>query len=137
MWNLHRGRFSPDGKWVAFHTTNSATRRQIYVVPTGGSDAVPPAAWIPVVTDFGIQPAWSSDSRGVYHFSLRDGSFCAWLQPIDPTTAKPVGEPRAVHHFHQPRLRAVAAAMVNNDVFRNHLYVTLTETSGNIWLLDQ
>jgi hypothetical protein len=134
-WNLYRARFSPDGKWVVFHTTNSIALRQIHVVPTGGLAPVPPAAWIPVVTDFGIQPAWLGDGRGVYYFSLRDGFFCAWLQPIDPATARPVGEPRAVQHLHQPRLRAVGAVIVDNDVCANWLYVTLTETTGNIWLL--
>ena len=134
-WSLLRGRFSPDGKWVVFHTTNSVTLRQIYAVPVGEPVAAPVDRWVPIVTDFGIQPAWSPDGRGLYHFSLRDGFFCAWMQPIDPASARPIGEPRAVQHLHEPRLRAVARAIVNNDVSDNYLYVTLTETTGNIWIL--
>ena len=34
--------------------------------------------------DFGIFPNWSSDGTGIYHFSLRDGYMCAWLQAVDP-----------------------------------------------------
>ena len=69
------------------------------------------------------------------HFSLRDGAFCVWLQPVDPTTMRPVGVPRAVQHLHEPRLRASVAATASNDVHGGYLYVTLTETIGNIWML--
>lgn len=136
-WNLFNGRFSPDGRWVVFQTTNSATLRQIYAVPVGESAAIPVSRWIPIVTDFGVQPSWSTDGRGIYHFSLRDGFFCGWVQPIDPATAKPVGEPRVVQHFHEPRLRAASAAIVTNDVRGNYLYVTLTERQGHIWMLRE
>ena len=42
------------------------------------------SAWMPIVPDFGVQPSWAPDGSAVYHFSLRDGAFCAWLQPLDP-----------------------------------------------------
>jgi Tol biopolymer transport system component/DNA-binding winged helix-turn-helix (wHTH) protein len=134
MWNLFAGRFSPDQRWVAFQTSNTPTLRQIFVVPARAG-MVPVEQWIPVVTDFGIQPSWSPDGHAVYHFSYRDGAFCAWLQPLDPQTMRPSGPPRAVQHLHQPRLRAVAVAAVTNDVRGGHLYLTLTETTGNVWLM--
>jgi serine/threonine protein kinase len=135
-WNLNSARFSRDGGWVVFHTTNAPDLRQIYAVPAFLGAAVPPDKWVPVVTDFGIQPSWSPDGTGVYHFSFRDGFFCAWLQPVDATTKRPIGEPRAVLHLHEPRLRAVAKAAPTNDVQGGYLYMTLTEASGNIWMLD-
>ena len=135
-WYLNSPRFSRDGRWVVFHTTNSPDLRQIYAAPAFLGAAVPPDKWIPVVTDFGIQPSWSPDAAGVYHFSSRDGHFCAWLQPIDATTKRPTGEPRAVLHLHEPRLRAAVRAMPTNDVQGGYLYMTLTEASSNIWLLD-
>ena len=49
---------------------------------------------------------------------------------------EPVGEPRAVQHFHQPRLRAAIRATPTNDVSGGALYVTLTEITVNIWMLD-
>ena len=97
---------------------------------------MPPDKWVPVVTDFGIQPTWSSDATGVYHFSIRDGFLCAWLQPVDATTKRPIGEPRAVLHLHEPRLRAAVRAIPDNDLQGGYLYMTLTEASGNIWMLD-
>ncbi len=136
-WNLFRPRFSPDGRWMVFHTTNTPSLRQIYAVPAFSDGAIPVDAWIPVVPDFGMHPSWAPDGAAVYHFSLRDGAFCAWLQPLDPETKRPVGSPRAVQHFHQPGLRAVSAAGVTNHVAAGYLYVTLTSLAANIWMLDR
>ena len=135
-WVLQMPRFSPDGRWASFHTTNAPDLRQIFVVPTSVGTSVPPDKWIPVVTDFGIQPSWAPDGGGVYHFSFRDGYACPWLQPVDPATKRPVGQPRAVIHLHDPRLRAAVRAMPTNDVQGGYLYMTLTEATGNIWMLD-
>jgi Tol biopolymer transport system component/DNA-binding winged helix-turn-helix (wHTH) protein len=135
-WKLQQPRISPDGRWVTFHTSNSPTLRQIYIVPATSDGAIRVEDWIPAVSDFGIQPSWSEDGRSIYYFSNRDGAFCAWLQPLGPTM-RPTGEPRAVAHFHEPRLGAVVGAYVTNDVQARYLFATLTETFGNIWLIDQ
>ena len=135
-WDLNQPRFSPDGHWVIFHTTNAPTLRQIYAVSAVTGNSIAFEKWIPIVTDFGIQPSWAPDGHGVYHFSFRDGAFCAWVQPLDPKTMRPVGAPRAVQHLHEPRLRAVTGAGVTNDVRGGYLYVTLTQTTGNIWMMQ-
>jgi serine/threonine protein kinase len=135
-WSLQKPRFSRDGRWVVFHTTNAPDLRQIYAVPAFLGATAPPDQWVPVVTDFGIQPTWSPEGTSVYYFSIRDGFFCVWLQPVDVTTKRPIGQPRAVLHLHEPRLRAAVRAMPTNDVQRGYLYMTLTESSSNIWMLD-
>jgi Tol biopolymer transport system component len=134
-WNLFRPRFSADGRWVVFHTTNSTTVRRVYVVPATLAAPVPFDKWIPIATDFGIQPCWSPDGQGIYYFSNRDGAFCLYLQSLEPATKRPVGEPRVVRHFHDPRLRPVVATIATTDVQAGYVYVNLTETTGNIWLL--
>jgi Tol biopolymer transport system component len=136
-WNLFQPRFSPDGRWVVFHTTNSPSLRQIYAVPASTPVPVPLDQWVAIAADFGVQPSWASDGSGVYHFSLRDGAFCAWLQVVDPGSARPVGSPRPVQHFHQRRLRAATAAIATNDVAAGYLYVTLTSSAANIWMLQR
>jgi Tol biopolymer transport system component len=83
-WNLFQARYSADGRWIVFHTTNAPSLRQIYAVPALSQVPVPVDAWIPVVPDFGVQPSWVSDGSAIYHSSLRDGAFCAWLQPPVP-----------------------------------------------------
>jgi Tol biopolymer transport system component len=134
-WSLFRARLSPDGRSVVFHTTNSATLRQIYVVPTSHDGPVPFDEWIPIASDFGMQPSWSPDARAIYYISNRDGAFCLYRQPVEATTKRPLGAPRAARHFHNPRLRPVAATMATIDAQGGYLYINLTETTGNIWLL--
>jgi len=135
-WNLQQAHFSPDGQWVAFHTTNSPNVRQVYIAPAVLGRPIEPTAWVPVVTDHGCHPNWSADGSLVYYFSFRDGEFCPWVQRIDPVTKHPIGQPRAVLHLHRPRLRAASGAAATNDVQGGYLYLTATESTGNIWMLE-
>ena len=135
-WSLQQAHFSPDGQWVAFHTTNSPNVRQIYVAPAILGRPIEPKAWVPVVTDHGCHPNWSADGSLVYYFSFRDGEFCPWVQRIDPVSKRPIDQPRAVLHLHRPRLRASSGAAATNDVQGGYLYLTATEATGNIWMLE-
>ena len=135
-WNLQRPRFTPDGRSVTFHAATSPNVRHIYTVPVVVEGPVPQRSWVPVVTDQGCHPSWSSNGALLYHFSSRDGAFCPWVQNVDPTTERPIGPPRVVMHFHHPRLRATAGAEAFEDVQAGYLYITLTEATGNIWMLD-
>ena len=134
--SLFRARFSPDGAWVAFHTANSPEVRQVYVAPVSLVKPIQSKAWVPVVTDHGCHPSWSADGSMLYHFSFRDGAFCPWVQRIDPVTKRPIGQPRVVQHLHQPRVRAALGAAATNDVVAGYLYMTVSETTGNIWMID-
>ncbi|MCA1790979.1 MAG: winged helix-turn-helix domain-containing protein [Thioalkalivibrio sp.] len=134
-WSLQRPRFTPDGRSVTFHTASSPNVRRIYSAPLGVE--VPQRSWVPVVTDHGCHPSWSPDGVLLYHFSSRDGAFCPWVQKVDPATARPIGAPRAVMHFHHPRLRATSGAEAFEDVQAGYLYMTLTEATGNIWMIDE
>jgi Tol biopolymer transport system component/DNA-binding winged helix-turn-helix (wHTH) protein len=135
-WNLHEGRFSPDGRSVAFHTTNSPNRRQVYAVPVS-PEPLDPSAWVPIVTDHGCHPNWSPDGSLVFHFSFRDGAFCPWVQRVDPATRRPIGAPRPVLHLHDLRLRAATGALATMDVQAGYLYFTATTATSSIWLLDR
>jgi Tol biopolymer transport system component/DNA-binding winged helix-turn-helix (wHTH) protein len=135
-WNLHGARFSSDGRWVAFHTTNSPNVRQVYAAPAFQGTRVTPKSWVPIVTDHGCHPSWSHDDAMLYHFSFRDGAFCPWVQSVDPVTRHPIGGPRPVVHLHNARLRAATGAAATNDVQAGYFYFTATETTGNIWMLD-
>jgi hypothetical protein len=121
---------------VTFHTANSPNVRQIYSAPVAAGGPVPQDSWVPVVTDHGCHPSWSPDGALLYYFSFRDGAFCPWVQRVDPATNRPIGAPRAVLHFHHPRLRAASGAAAFDDVQAGYLYMTLTEATGNIWMID-
>jgi Tol biopolymer transport system component/DNA-binding winged helix-turn-helix (wHTH) protein len=135
-WNLQQAHFSPDGQWVAFHTTNSPNVRQTYATRAVPGTSTVPQEWVPVVLDHGCHPSWSADGSLLYHFSFRDGAFCPWVQRVDPVMKRPIGPPRAVLHLHNPRLRAASGAAATNAVQGGYLYMTVTEATGNIWMLD-
>jgi len=135
-WNLHQAHFSRDAQWVAFHTTNSPNVRQIYATRAERGKSNRPQDWVPVVTDHGCHPSWSADGSLLYHFSFRDGAFCPWVQQIDPVTKRPTGPPRAVVHLHNPGLRATTGAAATNVIRAGYFYFTATESTGNIWMLD-
>jgi Tol biopolymer transport system component len=134
-WNLDMARFSPDGRWIAFHTTPSPNSRHVYVVPAAGT-SIPKNEWVPVVSDHGCHPSWSADGTRLYHFSFRDGAFCPWVQRLDPDTKRPLGAPSPVLHLHTPRLRVATGALATSIVRGGYLYFTATEMSSDVFLLD-
>jgi serine/threonine-protein kinase len=63
------GVFSPDGRWVAYHSHESG-RPEVYVrpfVPPGSSQ--PAAAAQPISTGGGTFPAWALDGRELYYLN--------------------------------------------------------------------
>jgi len=135
-WSLQRPRFTPDGRSVTFHAAKSPNVRHIYTAPLGVGGPVPQQSWVPVVSDHGCHPSWSQNGTRLYHFSSRDGAFCPWVQNVDSASGRPIGAPRAVMHFHHPGLRATTGAEAFEDVQAGYLYITLTESTGNIWMID-
>lgn len=65
-----QGRFSPDGRWIAY-MSNASGRREVYVAPTEGSGA--PVA---VSTGGGAHAAWRGDGRELFYIA-GDGSMMA------------------------------------------------------------
>ena len=62
----HWGRFSPDGKWIAY-VSNETGASQVHVQPFPATGA----SWI-VSVDGGSRPSWRSDGRELYYISGRN-----------------------------------------------------------------
>ena len=138
------GQFSPDGKWMAFHTV--VTRKStaaVWIVPVQPGRVVPPSAWIAVSDEPTVDrdPAWSPRGDRIFFTSERDGFRCIWSRPLDPVTKRPSGPAVAVLHFHSARrsLRRISARLENNSlsIAGNRLVFAFGELKGNIWLEER
>jgi len=135
------GRFSPDGKWVAFHaSTRNSPIRQIFIVPNQPERTFTESEWIALSEDAARdrQPCWAPDAKRIYFLSDRDGFRCIWAIPVDPRTARPRGAAFALAHFHHPRrtIRTLRAASgeIGLSAASAFLVFTMAELTGNIWL---
>ena len=133
--DLWQGRFSPDGRWMAFNATRAPTggTSLIYVISVNGGE------WRVIVQDgyWYDKPRWAPDGRTLYFLSNRAGFFNVWGIRFDSDQGRPVGEPFRVTAFESPgRMISSRVGAVEISVVRNKLAVPITEVSGNIWMLD-
>jgi roadblock/LC7 domain-containing protein len=85
------GAFSPDGRWVAYHS-NESGRNEIYVRPfVPGATATAAAAaggqW-QISTGGGIHPLWRSDGKELYYLNP-DGAMMAVPITVNGATLEP------------------------------------------------
>jgi Tol biopolymer transport system component len=134
---LYEARFSPDGRWIAFHGLNSPTTRQMFVAPFHGPRETPVEEWIPISdgTEMDRNVTWSPDGAALYFLSERDGFRCVWGQRLDPATKRPAGDPFNVAHFHQAS-RSMVDAGFNMSVTSDSLVFALTDLTGNVWMVE-
>lgn len=129
-------RFSPDGRWIAFHTIESMVARRIYVAPAPGREG----PWIPVTDGNGMDrlTAWSPDGGMLYFTSEGDGFRCIAARRLDLETRQPVGDVFYVYHLHNARRSMMSLINVNMSrlsVARDKIVFTLDERTGNVWTM--
>lgn len=141
---LSGSRFSPDGKWVAFHALRNATNTaQIWIAPIGPVLPVPQSEWIAVTDGSKLErdPAWSSDGRFLYFISERDGFRCIWARQLNVLTKKPSGEAFAVHHFHSARFSlwhfGSQGYLTGLSAGKGALVFSMGELKGDVWLEER
>jgi eukaryotic-like serine/threonine-protein kinase len=140
---LTDGRFSPDGKWMAFHARTKKTTAQVFVTPIDGAVPVPRERWI-AVTDGGneeMEPAWSPNGALLYFLSDRDGFRCIWARRLNAANKQPAGDAFAVRHFHRARrsLRRMTGTtgLTGLSVAPGRMVFCFGELTGNIWLEEK
>jgi eukaryotic-like serine/threonine-protein kinase len=77
--NERSGRFSPDGRWLAF-VSDEAGSYQVYVVPYPG-----PGPKVAVSAEGGMSPIWSAEGREL--FFLRGGKMFSAAMTLTPALA--------------------------------------------------
>ncbi|HEX9369287.1 MAG TPA: hypothetical protein VF921_21830, partial [Vicinamibacterales bacterium] len=133
--NVFESRFSPDQRWISFIGVETADARvsRIYVVPVAGGE------WRPITEGlwYDDKPHWSRDGRTLYFVSDRQGLLNVWGLRFDPARGKPVGEPFEVTSFASPRQTiSPELGRMQIAVTSTQLFLPITETSGELWILD-
>ena len=140
-YNLFEEHFSPNGRWIAFIAQRSQALRSqsggeestIYVMSAAGGP------WIRVTEGkhWDDKPRWSPDGKVIYFLSERAGFLNVWGIRFDSARGRPVSEPFPVTALSSPRLMiAKVIAPTSISLTQDHLVVTVAQSSGNIWLLD-
>ncbi len=79
---VDEARFSPDGKWVAFHAAQKVTP-DVFVMPFP-----PTAERLQISTAGGVQPRWSPDGRELYFLDLSGQVMVTPMPGGDPRKAQ-------------------------------------------------
>ena len=133
------GRFSPNGKWVAFCAgARDGDTREIVVVPNAQGRQLRDDEWISISnTDSeDREPTWSVDGRRLFFLSNRDGHWCIWARDVDPETGRPVGDEVSIAHFHHTSelLRGpMGKGSIGLTATSNSLVFTVERSVGNLW----
>jgi tricorn protease-like protein len=137
---LSRGRFSPDDRWISFHSITPTTRR-IFVAPFHGAAVIPEDQWIPITDGQAMDryASWSPDGNLLYFLSEREGFRCIWAQRLDPATKHPLGAAFPVRHFHTSRRSLMTIGdplSMGMSVGLDKLVFSMVERTGNIWMTN-
>jgi serine/threonine protein kinase len=141
-WILYGGRFSPDGRWIAFHASvDRSLNKKIFITPVGDGHSIGETAWVPVTDGSNVDwhVSWSPDGNLVYFLSDRDGFRCIWGQRLNHLSKQPLGAPFAVQHFHRTSqsLRELDRVdVIGMAVVRGQMVFAVGELTGGIWLSE-
>ena len=132
---IWQGRFSPDGRWIAF-TAQASKKPGVSIV---GVVAAVGGKWTPITDEnlWADKPRWAADGRTIYFISNRQGAFFdVWGIGFDHGAGGPKGEPFRVTRYDDPGRTLTASGGSELAVTPTRLVVPLTETTGSVWLLD-
>ena len=133
--NVFEARFSPDQRWISFIAVETADARvsRIYVVPVSGGE------WRPITEGSVVRRQAALVARRPDAL-LRLGSsgHAERVGPaFDPAKGAPIGEPFRVTSFASPR-QTISPELQRMQiaVASTQLFLPITETSAELWLLD-
>ena len=137
--NLWEAAYVPGGRWISFvrEPLGEAQRLDLMIAPAEGS---PPTAWIRLLADhpWADKPRWSADGRLLYFLSRGSGDyFNLWALPFDPIRGVPAGTAFAITSYDSPaRFVSPHAGRIGMDVVKGRVALTMSSTTGSIWMLD-
>jgi Tol biopolymer transport system component len=131
--NFFQTSFSPDERWIAIQGVKFAGLSTIYVQPTSGGALTQ----ITEGRHWDDKPRWAPDGRTIYFVSDRSGFLNVWGIRFDPLKGKPVGESFQVTAFESPsRMVFPRVAPMGMAIAGGRLFITITEATGSVWILE-
>lgn len=138
---------SPDGRWLTFHTAESASegpqivgKRQVFLMPYV-ERWTPPSEWVAVTDGQALdrEPRWSADGNRIFFLSDRDGYRCIWARKLEPKTKQPLGPIYPVLHLHETAwslLHIPNTGTVGVTSTHDKLIFSMGELTGNLWMTE-
>lgn len=133
LWQAH---ISSDGKRVVFMAVSpqpESAETSIYVMPSEGG------SWVRITggNHWTDKPRWSADGKLIYYVTEKDGFLNVWAIHFNTLTRKAEGKPFQVTSFESPSLM-FPSSIESSDISLapGKLAMTLQETSGSVWVLD-
>ena len=137
--NLWEARYAPNGRWLAFVNGQKSSARDRSIVAVAAADGPAKRPWVAIAADhtWVDKPRWSQDGRILYVLA-NEGSFLDVLQvPFDPQRGVPTGPAARLSQFDAPSFKVSPSASTTNwTVSGRRAFLTMTSTSGSIWVLD-
>jgi Tol biopolymer transport system component len=120
--------YSPDGRWLVYHTRNQDTentsyRTDLYILPATGGTA---RCLTPLVGIGGTFAAWAPDGQSLYFVSWKSGSGNIWKIAMDPVKGLPKGESQQVTFFSGGTGIAIPKVLGEGDQIAFHMRRTST-----------
>ncbi len=95
-----QGQISPDGKWLAYTSTESSNLREVYLRPFAGASPVPDTKWQVSAGAQGRVPRWRADGKELFYVEAVTGSSRHRMMSVPIGAApNPVGTPKPLFEF--------------------------------------
>ena len=133
---LDQSRISADGQWIVYEGLRDLPTKlesKLFITRESGG----PRTQITDGKHWDDKPLWSPDGKTIYFLSGRKGFYNVYGVRFDPAQGKIVGDVFQVTAFENPALMIPQhIAAVCFSLAQDKLVLTMSQTSGSIWVLD-
>jgi Tol biopolymer transport system component/DNA-binding winged helix-turn-helix (wHTH) protein len=135
-YDLDQPRISADGQWIVYEAIRDLPTKlesKLFITRASGG----PRTQITDGKHWDDKPRWSPDGKTIYFVSGHKGFYNVWGLRFDPAQGKIIGDVFQVTAFENPALMiSQHIPAVSLSLAQDKLVLTMSQTSGSIWVLD-